>query len=317
MKAAVPLLLGLLLGADALAQEKPALPTENVTVSVIKDGEAAIAKFVEGMTVPTRVAGKMARWKDGVCPIVVGLPPDAARRMAGKIRALAAEVGAPVNPKDTCPGNVEVIFTGQPQALLDYVRIMYPVLLGYYDNSAQADKLATATRPIQSWYITKTIDLRGNAQVDGVKKGGGGVRITMPVAGYGSGGPPMPAQVLEMNMPDATLTNVTGSRLGDGLSSALSNVMIVADISKLVGRDAENVYDYIAVLALAQITPPDACQPLPSILNLFATGCSGAVLTSADTAYLRALYKVTATNTFATQRQEMDDRMKEALTAKP
>ena len=309
-----------LLALPAAAQEVPrslAAPTENVTVSVIKDGEAAITKYVEGMSVPTRVAGKMARWKDGICPIVVGLPADAARRMAGKIRALAAKVGTPVNPKDSCPGNVEVIFTGQPQALLDYVRIMYPVLLGYYDNSAQADKLATSTRPIQSWYITKTLDLRGNAQVDGVRKGGGGVRITMPVPGYAYGGPPMALQVLEMSMPDAALTNVTGSRLGDGLSSALSNVMIVADTSKLVGRDAENVYDYIAVLALAQIVPPDACQPLPSILNLFAPGCGDAVLTSADTAYLRGLYKITTTNTFASQRRELDYQMNQTLKAKP
>ena len=304
----------LVLGAAAQETPRPAAPTENVTVTVIKDGEAAVGKFVEGMTVPTRVTGKVARWKNGICPIVVGLPPEAAKLLVQKIRTLAAEVGAPVNPKDPCTGNIEVIFTGAPQALLDNIRIMHPVLLGYYDNSAQADKLATFTRPIQSWYSTATVDARGNPIVDGGRKGG--VHLTIPIPPAGFGGPPGPPDIVELYMPDATITNVTGGRLGDGVSSALNNVMIVADTGKLLGRDAGNVGDYIAMLALAQIQPPDACQPLPSILNLLAPGCSGDTLTSADTAYLRALYKITTTTTLAGQRREIQYQMKQALTAK-
>ena len=298
----------LVLGAAAQETPRPAAPTENVTVTVIKDGEAAVGKFVEGMTVPTRVTGKVARWKNGICPIVVGLPPEAAKLLVQKIRTLAAEVGAPVNPKDPCPGNIEVIFTGAPQALLDNIRIMHPVLLGYYDNSAQAEKLATSTRPIQSWYSTATVDARGNPTVDGARKGGVHLSIALPPSGM-----PGPPDILEMYMPDAAVTNVTGGRLGDGVSSALNNVMIVADTGKLLGRDAGN---YIAMLALAQIQPPDACQALPSILNLLAPGCSGDTLTSADTAYLRALYKITTTTTLAGQRREIQYQMKQALTAK-
>ena len=301
----------LVLGAAAQETPHPAAPTENVTVTVIKDGEAAVGKFVEGMTVPTRVTGKVARWKNGVCPIVVGLPSEAAKLLVQKIRTLAAEVGAPVNPKDPCPGNIEVIFTGQPQALLDNIRIMHPVLLGYYDNSAQADKLATSTRPIQSWYSTATVDARGNPTVDGARKGGVHLSIALPPSGL-----PGPPDILEMYMPDAAVTNVTGGRLGDGVSSALNNVMIVADTGKLLGRDAGNVGDYIAMLALAQIQPPDACQALPSILNLLVPGCSGDTLTSADTAYLRALYKITTTTTLAGQRREIQYQMNQALTAK-
>ena len=301
----------LVLGAAAQEAPRLAAPTENVTVTVIKDGEAAVGKFVEGMTVPTRVTGKVARWKNGICPIVVGLPPESAKLLVQKIRALAAEVGAPVNASDPCPGNIEVIFTAQPQALLDNIRIMHPVLLGYYDNSAQADRLATSARPIQSWYSTATVDARGNPIVDGGRKGGVHLSISLPPSGM-----PGPPDIVELYMPDATVTNVTGGRLGDGVSSALNNVMIVADTGKLLGRDAGNVGDYIAMLALAQIVPPETCQPLPSILNLLAPGCSGDTLTSADTAYLRALYKITTTTTLAGQRREIQYQMKQALTAK-
>ena len=307
-----------MLGGDAFAQEAPPpsapLPTESVTVTVIKEGEAAIGKFVDGMTVPTRIAGKLARWKNGICPITVGLPPESASILTKKVRALAAEVGAPVNDKDPCPGNIEIIFTAQPQALLDNIRIMHPVLLGYYQHSAQADKLATATGPIQSWYSTATVDLRGNPVVDGGRKGGVHLSIAIPQADFG--GPAGPPSIMEMYMPDATVTNVTGNRLGDGVSSALNNVMIIADTRKLIGRDIGSISDYIAVLALAQIQPPDACQPLPSILNLLAPGCSGDALTSADVAYLRGLYKITATTTFAGQRREIQYQMNQARKAK-
>ncbi len=306
----------LLVGAQAPAQEapRPAPPTEAVTVTVIKDGEAAIGKFVEGLTVPTRVAGKMARWKDGICPIVAGLPPESAKVLAKKVRDLAAQVGAPVNPKDPCPGNIEIIFTAQPQALLDNIRIMHPVLLGPYDNSAQADKLATSTRAIQSWYSTATLDMRGNPVVDGAKNGGVHLSIAIPPAGFG--GPPGPPDIMEMYMPDAAVTNVTGNRLGDGVSSALNNVMVIADTSKLIGRDIGSISDYIAVLALAQIQPPDGCQALPSIMNMLAPDCHGDGLTSADIAYLRGLYKITATTTFAGQRREIQYQMNQALKAK-
>ena len=303
-----------MLGAPALAQDapRPASPTESVTVTVIKDGDVAIVKFVEGMTVPTRVAGKLARWKDGVCPITVGLPPDAAARLTRRVKDLAAEVGAPVNAKEPCPPNIEIIFTAQPQALLDNVRIMHPVLLGYYDNSAQADKLATSTRAIQSWYSTATVDMRGNPVVDGGRKGGVHLSIALPPSGM-----PGPPDIVDLYMPDATITNVTGNRLGDGVSSALSNVMIVADTEKLLGRDAGSVGDYVAMLALAQIQPPDGCQSLPSILNFLAAGCQrGDALTSADTAYLRAIYKMTATTTLAGQRREIQYQMNQALKAK-
>ena len=47
------------------AATPPAPATENVTVTGLKDTEAAVSKFVGAMTVPTRAAGKLARWKEG------------------------------------------------------------------------------------------------------------------------------------------------------------------------------------------------------------------------------------------------------------
>jgi hypothetical protein len=119
-------------------------------------------------------------------------------------------------------------------------------------------------------------------------------------------------------MPGAIATNVTGGRLGDGISSALYNVVIVADTSKLLGRDATTLADYIAMLALSQVQQPDSCQDLPSILNLLLPDCSRTsnALTSGDVAYLRALYKITPTANFRGQRNEMKYQMNKSLGVK-
>jgi hypothetical protein len=292
-----------------------ASPTENITVTGIKDVEKAVTDFVGKMTVPTRVAGKMARWQSGICPIVAGVRPEAVKFIAQHVRDVAAQVGAPVNDKSGCKPNIEIVFTTTPQALLDTIFIKYPLLLGYHDNSAQATKLATVTWPIQSWYSTATKDLRGQPQVDGVKTGGVSITMQLPEGGYGgpSGGA---LPMLEMNMPGARVMNVTGSRLlGDGTSSELSHVVIVVEPAKLLEYELGTLSDYIALLALAQSQPPESCQELPTLLNLLVAGCAAPpkALTGVDLAYLRALYKVTATTSFHGQRGEMIYQMTHSL----
>jgi hypothetical protein len=310
------------LGGPAFAQDaatSPIAPSESITVTGIKEVEAAVNKFVGTVTAPTRMAGKLARWKVGVCPITAGLRPEAVKFVTKRVKDVAALVGAPLNGKDTCQPNIEIVFTTTPQTLLDHVRILHPVLLGYHDNSAQAERLATVTRPIQSWYSTATEDLRGNPQIDGVRTGG--VTMEMPFTpGAGGGGPQSSATgTVAMNMPGARIVSVTGGRLGDGVSSGLNHVVIVAEPAKLLDNEIGTLADYIAMLALSQIQAPETCQDLPSILNLLVPGCSrsATTLTSGDMAYLRGLYKMTPTANFQGQRREIMYQMSQSLSPHP
>ncbi len=298
----------------AAAQDAPPPHTESVTVTGLKDAEKTIAQFVQGLTVPTRAADKIARWKDGVCPIAVGIRQEIGVFLIRRIMEVAAQVGAPVNNKVPCPPNIEIIFTATPQALLDNIWIMHPTLLGPYENSAQAERLATSRSPVQALYGTGTVDLRGQVVPDGGRKGGVTMTMAMPPAGFGGPATGAPDMVV-MNIPDGVATNVTGSRLGDGVSSAITNVVIVADTPNLIDRGVIVLADYMAMLALAQIKPPESCQELPTILNLMVPGCaqSPTALTSGDIAFLRGLYKITATATFHGQQREMQYQMKQSL----
>jgi len=216
-------------------------------------------------------------------------------------------VGAPANARARCRPNLHVVFTTTPQEFMDTVRGKYRDILGYHDTSAQADRMAEMTKLIQAWYLTATVDLRGNVEVD--TRHGGGVELCMPNP------VPMPGlPCIPMYMPRARVANVTGSRLGDGLSSAFVHVLVVANPDKLVTYEMGALGDYIAMLALSQQRGPDGCQPVPSILNLLEAQCPQAAgLTDADLAYLTALYRMGASDSLQQQRDQLVSSINRSL----
>jgi hypothetical protein len=289
----------------ALAQPVRA-PSESVTVTGTKSREV-LDGFVQSFAAPARVTGKLARWEDAICPVTVGLKPEFVKFINRRLREIAAQVGAPVNDKTDCRPNIAIAFTPAPQALLDDIRNKQPSLLGYYDNSVQFEKLVMVTRPIQAWYMTATRDLHGKIEVDSGKTIGQGLEIWLPCDR-------VPGLCL-VQLPDAKAYAVTGSRLGDGLRSGLYNVIIVADPTKLLSYEMGSLADYIAMLALTQIASPDACQQLPSIVNMMAAGCEtkSSTLTENDTAYLRGLYKMSPDRILGIQKEQVSYQMEQEL----
>jgi hypothetical protein len=303
------LILLLLLTGPGLAQPVTP-PVENVTVTGARTRQA-IEGFVQSLAVPTHVTGKIARWEDGICPTLVGLKREFAGFIVKRVKDVAARTGAPVNAKPDCAPNIAIVFTTAPQALIDNVKKKTPGLLGYYDNRDQLDKLATVTRPIQAWYTTATRDLRGNVEIDGGKTAGTGLDIT-----YACGAPQ--EGMCTLHLSNAHGASVTGNRLGDGMRSTLYNVVIVANPDRLVDDEMGTLADIIAMLALAQVNTPDACQTLPSILNLLASGCAGKsnALTANDLGYLTALYRMSPDRSVQVQRGEMTYQMQQSLGVK-
>ena len=287
--------------APSLALAQPARPpSESITVTAGKYPQAIIREFVDRHIAPTRMANKLARWKDPVCPQVVGLPPKFAGFIRQHILDVAARVGAPADTRERCRPNMHVVFTTTPQELMNTVRRKYPDVMGYYDSRAQADRMAEMTKLIQAWYATATVDLRGNIFPDTRRTGG--LEICMPN--------PLPTPgmaCIPMTLPNARPMNVTGSRLlGDGLSSTFTHVLVVANPDKLVTHEMGALGDYIAMLALSQQPKPDGCQPMPSILNLLEAQCPQVrELTDGDLAYLTALYRMGASDSLQQQRDQL------------
>jgi len=293
------------------AQGQPAgRSTESVTVTGTKSREV-MQDFVRSMAVPTHVMDKLPRWNDGICPLAAGLHPAFATFIVQRLREVATKAGAPVNSKASCKPNIEIAFTAAPQTLMDHIKIKSGVLLGYYDNKTQRDQLAKVTHPIQAWYTTATEDLRGNKQVDGGRASGLGMEMTYFC------NPADWSRTCTTYLSGAHVANVTGERLGDGQRSAFHHVLIVVDPTQLQEYGMGHLSDYIAMLALTQVASLDACQQLPSIVNMLAKDCDRKSdgLTENDTAYLRGLYKMGAGRALRTQRDQIAYQMEQELVA--
>ena len=243
--------------------------------------EQAARDFVKSFTGVSRASGKIARWRTGICPVVTGLPPSGLKLVSERVREVAAQVGAPVGAP-SCKPNIDIVFTLNPQVLLDGIRTKNRVLLGYHD-AAQEKELATVRHPVQAWYVTQSVDLKGTTYIDDKLTDHGGFYIQVAPGSY-------------VFVPDARVTNVTGDHLSDGVSSELYHAVIVIDLAKVNGLTVGALADYAAMLALAQTQSFESCVPVASITNLVSPDCAMTVKTGAmsgaDLAYLQGLYSI-------------------------
>lgn len=308
------LILGALVmtGAMHASAQTTSTSTESVTV---QGSRRAYHDFSKTFAAPSPLTGKMARWERRICPLVVGQNAHYAAFITQHLKYVALAAGAKVNTDPGCAPNIDIVFTTAPKDLLATVRKTYPGYLGYFTSLAQADALATVTRPIQAWYATDTTDVKGRTYLDSGHQLINGNNIANQSGTTGTGGDILnggPGHMLDL----PPFRAATGSRLNDGIHTGFAHVLIVIDSTKLAGQQIVPLADYIAMLALTEIAAPEACQELPSIVNRMASGCKGELpesLTQFDLAYLQGLYHMTAGRTAVLQRSEIGDLMTDRL----
>jgi hypothetical protein len=274
----------------AAAASKPATTVQSVTVSPQAPQHERYVRslnFVSSHGAPAR-SGQFARWADPVCPVTVGLSPAMNARVSNRVMDVAIKVRAPLPRRGRCKPNIEILFTDQPQQLLDLVARKRQELLGFH-YVPQTRTLKTVNRPIQAWYLTSTENGAGARALD----------------------------VADSQMP----SGCAGSPFTSCLMSVFTNVLIVADGKALDGKPIGPTADYIALLALSQSRSLDGCDALPSILDWLSPLCgAGAAdaLTDADLGYLKALYRLHPDLKMWLARDSAADRMAApAKTPKP
>ena len=277
-------------GATAPAPDKK---IETVIVTGEKPPEEKAHDYIQTYAAPSFFLGKITRWhskKYAICPQMVGLMPSLNAFVTARIRAVATQVGAPVNPKQICRANVLIIVTSTPQAMLDDIRANHENLLGFFQSPSQGDRLAKFTHPIQAWYETATEDINGAIAPD---------------------------IYYDPLCPDYCAFAWTGLRARDGLISELNFVTIVADANKIAGMHLGALADYFTMLALSQTDSFDACQELPSITSLMSPDCPGSGLTEAlsatDIAYLKGVYETDPGSSLITQKSVIAAEITKAL----
>ncbi|MGC8535514.1 MAG: hypothetical protein ACP5QR_08275 [Rhizomicrobium sp.] len=146
------------------------------------------------------------------------MPADDAKFIVNRLLGIARKVGTPVAKDRPCKADIEIVFTAEPQSLMNQIAAQKPVLLGFHFMD-QSKAIKKVTFPIQGWYVTATSN---------------GLQIFIDNA---SGAPP---------------DGSPGSLLSDGLVSELYNVLIVANIGLLGGHEVRPVSGSVARLALTR-----------------------------------------------------------------
>jgi hypothetical protein len=300
--------------AAALAQAAPSSPAAPASTTVAPVTVEAAPKpqvvqkqaqtFVQSYAAtPSAEVGQIARWHEAVCVQVEGLVPAQAAVVRDRIDDVARELGLHAQLA-RCKANIEIVFTDQPQRMMDIVAKREPILLGYWHRH-ETERLKTVTRPIQAWYATAT---RGEAL------GSGGLMFSQysQYAQY---------ETEVLDDPEVPPPSSCGDNphFTNCLVSELKNVFIAADTKALQGKDLGLISDYLALIALSQPRSLDGCNALASVIDVLAkTACPGRDppdgLTPGDAAYLTALYQSDLEANKAGEQEEIASRMAKILT---
>jgi hypothetical protein len=230
--------------------------------------------------------GNLTRWIAPVCPATVGLSPAMDVFVTKRIVEVAGQVKAP--HRDDCKTvNVLVIFTPEPQKLIDSVRTDHAWMLGYH-YVTEEKALTTFHGPVEAWHATGTKAWTGLVSLDQTDP------PCMAAKCYGRG-----------------FFNGSNSRLSNLQSNEFMFVLVVADIAQVDGQPIGTVADQIAALALSDPGRRGGCSPLPSILDALDPACGSdpaiTMLTDYDAAFLKALYASDPENLVELQRSFIAD----------
>jgi hypothetical protein len=216
---------------------------------------------------------------------------------------------------------VEIVFTPEPQTLLDRMAKDYRPLLGFFPIS-QKTQMTTFSRTIQAWYETGTRSM----EVQGVQiPDAHSVPPPLSIEAMASGGPQSPLLPGGQIDSDETAggyqpSGVVGSRLtGRRVRSEFVHVLIIVDSVQVVRHPLAAVADYLAMLSLSRMAQLDQCAPLPSITDLLASGCAAPPtdsLTAADRAYLKALYSADLEQSVSMERADVRGQMMRQIEGK-
>jgi hypothetical protein len=293
-------------------QDSPPLQEVRVTASKLDRHtlKRVAIQFMNLHAAVSPVIHQIGRWRANVCPGVAGLNPASGAYVSGRVTEIARSVGAPTEVKGRkCRTNVEIVFTSQPQQLLNHIAKAYPWLLG----SSRSAGDSTFRHPIQSWYLTGTRAMEGWTP----PIGGEGMLMAIQEDMDGSVPPSMGGMRTDPGSGSGFTMGLAGSYLTKGVTSEFVEVLVIVDTRQIARDSLRSISDYIAMLALTRMGSLDGCSELPSIIDLLSSGCGERekpqALTDTDTAYLKALYSSDLESNLNIELGDMRDRMVTAI----
>lgn len=279
--------------APRIAREAPADLGE-----VIVEGrrlEDLTRDFVNEVAAPARRRG-LARWRDKVCVGVANLQAEAAGYIADRVSTVAQDVGLEVGAPG-CRPSILISFTSDANAFTEDFVARRPRLFrvggaGMDRGGAAFQHFLNTDRAVRWWVVSAPVDPEN-----------GQIATRLPGMGDDNGSP---GQVMRFA---PNIDNRGGaSRLTTQITDDVLRAFIIVDVDRLNGVSLEQLADYLALVALAQIDPEADTSGYLSVLNVFDDPLQTDGLTQWDQAYLQGLYDAQRTrrNTRANATAIMD-----------
>lgn len=260
-----------LMAISLLVQDPAAQPSQESSPTQLEDVvvqrqrlERTVRNFVDDVTAPSMGRGP-ARWDRQVCVGIANVRNPAAQYIVDRVSQVAMEVGLePGEPG--CRANVLIIGASDGQALAQGLIEASPRAFrpnwGGADRGAQAlERFRQTDAPVRWWHVALPVDSQTGAPA---------VRIPGESAGM--------------------ISVFAAARLRTQVQNNLEKAIVIVDFSRAEGLNVQQLADYIAMVALAQVDPEATTGSFDTVLNLFTPGVEVAGLTDWDRSYLTALY---------------------------
>lgn len=253
-------------GQDQIPQAGPqGLATDLGEVVVQGTLEERVQAFVKEVGAPPRYRF-MARWHDPVCIGVVNMENTAAQAIADRIGAVAADLDIRVK-QPGCNPNVVVIFADDARGLAsemvarDRGLFIHPQMSAFNRGERALETFTTSDAPVRWWHMSMPVDTN---------------------TGYR-------AVTLRSDL-IPNFARISGSRLSVTIRDVLYKAIVIVDVNQLGDTGFEQLSDYLAMVALAQIDPEAEIAGHHTVLNVFRQPTIADGLTEWDRSYLEALY---------------------------
>jgi hypothetical protein len=286
------------LTVSAYAQAKAQPEEGNSSSTIVVTGrvpmtEEKAREVVRRMAKP--VDGQLARFKDPVCPLVIGFQPQYEALVAERIKAVAEAAGVGA-AKAGCATNLFVVIVDDGRGLVAELHRLHPEVFAGV-SKREFDALANDEGAARSWMHTaQTNSLGATVGVAAPKAGSTAVK-------YGFQGSSI------------TFSNVNvmrvyeSSNINPAVQQSIGSAWVVLETRATVGKTLAQLADYAAVRGLAMVRPGEIDGSVDTILALFEPGSDAAPakLTEFDQAYLKSLYHVQGQAWARQQTRQMAD----------
>lgn len=253
---------------------------EEVVVEARRLDQAA-RLFIDEVANPAGNRGP-ARWDDGVCVGAANFTPEVAQYLVDRVSDVARELGLRAH-EPPCEPSILIMGTTDGAGFARELVARRPKLFivggsGMDQGYAALGRFQEGEAAVRWWHVSVPVDDET-----------GQIAVRLPTM-Y-SVVPSTDPNNLMFENHAPTITRNFPSRLREPLRDVMKRSFVIIDVDLTGGVTLEQLADYVAFVALAQVDPNADMARFDSILNLFTPGGSATPgMSPWDRAYLDGLY---------------------------